>query len=352
MHQLSSKTLAATVAICLLLWLTGRFLFPVLLPFLLALTLALAAEPLVRVFRNRLHLPPWAASGIGVTVALMVALLTVVSLCAFLLRQLGQLTAILPDLEDTARQGMASLEGFLRDTAHKAPANVSSVLERGVESLFSDGSSLLSDVSGGVLRLASGVVTRIPDSALGVGTFLIAAFMLSARFPQLRQSFQQQLPQAWQERYLPAVKRLKKAFSGWLLAQLKLTAVTFGVLLLGFLLLRIHHGILWAAVVSLLDALPVLGTGMILVPWSLVCFLQGDPVRGVGLLGTYAAAAVLRSVLEPKLVGRQLGLDPLLTLLALYAGYRLWGLAGMILAPLLAVMAACLLRAGKESQTP
>jgi sporulation integral membrane protein YtvI len=349
MYQLSPKTVAVTVVIGALLWLTGRFLLPVLLPFLLALVLALAAEPVVRVFRNRLHLPAWAASGIGVTAALLVALLSVASLCAFLVRQLGQLASILPDLEDTARQGMASLEGFLRNAAHKAPANVSSVLERGVESLFSDGSTLLEDASGGILRLASGVVTRIPDSALGVGTFLSAAFILSSRLPQLRHLARQRLPQSWQEKYLPAVKRLKKAFSGWLFAQLKLTAVTFSLLLVGFLLLRIRHGILWAALVSLLDALPVLGTGMILVPWSLVCFLQGDPVRGLGLLGTYAAAAVLSSILEPKLVGRQLGLDPLVTLLALYAGYRLWGLAGMILAPLLAVMAAYLLRAGKDA---
>ena len=65
------------------------------------------------------------------------------------------------------------------------------------------------------------------------------------------------------------------------------------------------------------------------------------------MLGAYAVAAILRSVLEPKLVGKQLGLDPLVTLVALYAGFRLWGLPGMILAPLLAVIIAQLLAAGK-----
>ena len=116
---------------------------------------------------------------------------------------------------------------------------------------------------------------------------------------------------------------------------------------IAFLLLRVRSGILWAAVVALLDALPALGTGVILVPWSLVCFLQGSHARGLGLLGAYAVAAILRSVLEPKLVGKQLGLDPLVTLVALYAGFRLWGLPGMILAPLLAVIIAQLLAAGK-----
>jgi predicted PurR-regulated permease PerM len=139
-------------------------------------------------------------------------------------------------------------------------------------------------------------------------------------------------------------KKLKTAVGGWLLAQGKLAAVTFGVLCAGFLLLRIRHGILWAGLIAILDALPVLGTGIVLVPWSVVAFAQGEPVLAVGLLSTYAVAAVLRSVLEPKLVGRQLGLDPLVTLVALYAGFRLWGIGGMILAPLLTAVVLLMTR--------
>ena len=90
-----------------------------------------------------------------------------------------------------------------------------------------------------------------------------------------------------------------------------------------------------------MDALPVLGTGAVLIPWSVICFLQGQTVRGVGLLGIYAVVWLLRAVLEPKLVGRQLGLDPLLTLVAMYAGFRFIGLIGMIGAPLAAV---CIVR--------
>ena len=347
MQRTVLKKVAIALGVAAALWLTGKFLLPLLRPFVFALLLALAAEPLVRIFRQRFRFPPWVSAGFGVTAALTVAVLSVMTLCAFLLRQLGALAQVMPDLEGSARQGMASLEGFLLHTAERMPAGVRPVVTRGVENLFSDGDALLKNVSGSVLRLASGVVTRIPDSALGVGTWLIAAFMISARLPRLRQQFRSWVPQSWHARYLPVAKRLKKALGGWALAQLKLMAVTFGVLSIAFLLLRVRSGILWAAVVALLDALPALGTGVILVPWSLVCFLQGSHARGLGLLGAYAVAAILRSVLEPKLVGKQLGLDPLVTLVALYAGFRLWGLPGMILAPLLAVIIAQLLAAGK-----
>ena len=130
---------------------------------------------------------------------------------------------------------------------------------------------------------------------------------------------------------------MRTAVGGWLKAQIKLSAVTWLILTTGFFLLRVSYAPLWAAMVSLVDAFPILGTGTVLLPWALISFVQDNAARGMGLLGIYAVVSVTRSVLEPKLVGKQLGLDPLVTLAALYAGYRLWGLGGMILAPLLAV---------------
>ena len=145
------------------------------------------------------------------------------------------------------------------------------------------------------------------------------------------------LPQAFREKYLPAILELKHSVGGWLLAQLKLSGVTAVLLFLGFWALQIPYFALWAVLTAFVDALPVLGTGAVLIPWSLVCFLQGQKVRGLGLLGIYALVWLVRSVLEPKLVGRQLGLDPLVTLVSMYAGYKVFGLAGLILAPVAAV---------------
>ena len=112
--------------------------------------------------------------------------------------------------------------------------------------------------------------------------------------------------------------------------------VTWGIVTVGFWVLRLPYAPAWAALVALVDAIPVLGTGTVLVPWALVSFLQGDHLGAIILLCTYAGAAITRTVLEPRLVGRQLGIDPLMTLLALYVGYRLWGFLGLVLAPIAA----------------
>ena len=91
--------------------------------------------------------------------------------------------------------------------------------------------------------------------------------------------------------------------------------------------------------IALVDAVPLLGSGLVLVPWSVVSFLSGRSGEGIGLLITFAAAFLIRTALEPRLVGKQMGLDPLLTLVALYLGFQLGGLWGLIFAPILAVTA-------------
>lgn len=320
------------------LWIVFRFLLPCMMPFLLAGLLALAAEPLVTGLQRLLKLPRAASAIIGVAIALLLTILLVLALCALLVRQLGALAGVLPDLESATLSGLDSLEYWLLGLAQKAPENISSVLTHGVESMFSNGSALLNQVSSKLLVLASSVLKGLPDSALGFGTWILATFMLSARLPKIRLWLAAHVPATWSEKYFPFLVGLKQSLGGWLLAQAKLVGLTFCILAAGFLLLRIPHSVLWAALICLVDILPVLGTGTVLIPWSIVCFLQGNSLQAVGLLGIYGIITLLRSVLEPRLVGKQLGLDPLVTLLAIYAGYRLWGLLGMLLAPILAVV--------------
>ena len=342
-RKLSIWALAAVGA-----WFFLRYLLPVLVPFLLATLLALAAEPLVSVLHTRLKLPRAAAAAVGVLVALLIAVLVMVSLFALLIRQMGALTGALPDLEDAALSGMGALEQWMLNMMQKAPDGIRSVLSHSVSNMFSNSSALLDRVMEKLLSMASAVLKGLPDSALGFGTWVLASFMISARLPKLKAWLSSKTPASWKEKVLPQLQAVKASFGGWLLAQAKLVAVTFGVLVAGFFLLRIQHPFLWAAATCVVDILPILGTGTVLIPWSIVCFLQGDTLRAVGLLGIYGVVTLLRSVLEPRLVGKQLGLDPLTTLLALYAGYRFWGLFGMIFAPVLAALAVQIVSAPEK----
>ena len=321
------------------LWLGVQFLLPLGLPFLLGAGLALAAEPVVDFLCRTARLPRAAAVGVGVTATIAFLSLLVFLVCALVLRELGQLVKVLPDLEGAARSGMELAHRGLLGMADRLPPSMEQVLRRNVDAMFSGGTELVDRGVGYVLGLAGGVLSHVPDSALVLGTAIISGYMICGKLPRIRAWIRGRIPRQRLEKVLGTLKRMKGAVLGWMKAQCKLAGVTWAILSAGFLILRIPYAPLWALLVAAMDMLPVLGTGAVLLPWALVCLLQGDHAQAIGLAGTYTVVALTRSALEPKLVGKQLGLDPLVTLFALYAGYRIWGLGGMLISPLLAVAA-------------
>lgn len=334
MHRQLIRRAALLAGGFLGVWLCIKYLLPIAMPFLLGFLLALAAEPAVRTGTRLLKLPRWAASGIAVTFTLVLLMTLLGGLGAVAVKELGILAGRLPDLQETIHQTTDRLRQLAQNAASHVPQQMRPLVDRSVEGLFTTGSEMVEQATTRLPAAISGFLSRVPDGALGVGTGILSGFLFSARLPKLKGAIT--LPPQVQDRILPALRQGKKAVLGWLKAQLKLCLITWVVLLVGFLLLKIPYAPLVAGAVALVDAVPLLGTGTVLVPWAVVCLVQRQHLRSVGLLCLYAVAFVTRTVLEPRLVGRQLGLDPLVTLVFLYLGYRFWGILGMLLAPILA----------------
>ena len=341
------KPVISVLGLLLGLWLGVKVLLPLCFPFLVGAALALLAEPVVHILWRKARFPRALAAGVGVTGAFAALTVLFVLLCGLLVREMGALAGVLPDLTRTARSGILLLRDWMLGLTDRAPHSVQPLLRQNVEGLFSGGAGLMDKGIGYLLGLAGSLLSHVPDSALNLATGVVSAFMISAKLPRIRKWIRRRIPKEKLRAALKTLAGIRRAVGGWLLAQLKLTGVTLGILLSGLLILRVPYGPLWAIGICLLDALPVLGTGTVLLPWSLAAFLQGDRARAVGVLGIYAVISLTRSVLEPRLVGRQLGLDPLVTLFALYAGYKVWGLGGLLLAPLVAVTAVQVLKNGK-----
>ena len=299
------------------LWLTARILLPVGLPFLLGLGLARLARPLAARLRR---LPRGLAAFLSVTAVCLVA--------AAVLTGLGW-------AEPLQRLHTAALH-----LASRLPDGMGEAAAEWVDRLFAGGSVVADSVSQGVFGCVTRVLGWMPQLLLFGLTALLSAYFLAGDAPRLRALAARHVPEEWRARGGQLLVRLRAALRGYVLAQGKLLLVTFGVVSLGLLLaLRQPHAVLLGALIAVVDALPVLGSGTVLLPWAAVSLLRGSGGLAIGLTVTYAAAAFARSALEPRLLGRQIGLPPLLTLLSLYAGYRLFGLAGMILLPLAVLLA-------------
>ena len=340
MSDLLRKTFVF-LAITLALGLAAKHLLPVAMPFLLGAAIAWLAEPVVAPVAKRWK-RGWAA-GLGVTLTLAGVGALLALLGSLAVRQMGRLAQKVPELTHSAQQALTALQDWLVNLAEQAPESVRPRLQQTVLTFFSDGSGLVQQLGQHIPGVVTSAIGTVGSGALTVGTGILSAYLISARLPKLKVGIANRLPDSWREKTLPALRRVKTALGGWLKAQLKLCAVTWAIVGVGFLVLRIPGAVGWSLVVAVVDAVPILGTGTVLVPWAAVCLLRRESLRAVGLLCIYGAAALTRTVLEPKLVGRQLGLDPLTTLIALYLGFRFWGIPGLLLTPILASAAKSLL---------
>jgi sporulation integral membrane protein YtvI len=315
-----------------------RFLLPVLLPFAIGLLLAGAAEPAVRFLMRRGGFPRGIAAGISV-LALYVIL---GSLLWLLLRrgfyELSALSGALPQLFASLGQSAARLQAWLDRMVSQIPDGLGQLLQTGIDEFFRGGQALVSRVCEAALSMVSSAVAALPNAFLFLVTAILSSFMISAELPQLRTSLRHALPARWAGHVSAVTSALRQALGGWCIAQLKLMGITFALVTAGLFILRFPYALLFGTLTALIDALPIFGAGTILIPWGAIQFLQGNLRCGIGLLVLYGAAALTRTALEPRFIGQQIGVSPLLTLLALYTGYKFCGILGMLLFPIAAVI--------------
>lgn len=313
-------------------------LLPGLFPFLLALGLASLLEAPVRLLTEKVKLPrPWAAA-----VVLAVFTLLLLTGCAALLRRLWYELALLSGRFPALLEAVHTLDGWMERLLYRltvaAPPSSQAALKSALESAMSQISTLLSGLSARVLGWTARAVSALPAAGLFLFTTLLACFFILAGRPALFAFFRRQIPERWLPRLGQSAARLKEALGGWLRAQGILMLVTFLLLGAGFLVIGVDLALLLAAGVALLDALPVFGTGTVLFPWAAAELFSGNFHRGAALLALYAVIWLTRSLLEPKLIADRAGLHPLAALLAMYLGFTLFGVTGMLLAPLAAVV--------------
>lgn len=307
-----------------------------LLPFVIAAAAAMLLEPVVgRLCRCGWH------RGIAAGVCLITGLFAAAGLLWVLMGRLtdeaSALLTRLPGLLQELSVLLARWEGALAEYLDRLPEGVRQWLDRAVLDAEETLMQLPAAVSGKILGLLPALAASAPEALLFAITTVIGTYFFSASRPELVHFAARQIPERFLCRARLLRRDLRRTLGRWLRAQLILLAITFAALAAAFLLLRVNYALLLALLTALIDALPVLGTGTVLLPWAAAEILTGSYPLGIGLGITYAAVTVLHQSIQAKLLGDQLGLHPLAMLVAIYVGFRVWGVWGMLTFPLLAV---------------
>lgn len=227
---------------------------------------------------------------------------------------------------------------------------VSADFGKQIQGVFND---LLSQMGGIVNKFAPKGVEMMGSAAadltngfIGTVVMIIAAYFFIADRERLGEGFWKVIPEDLKPTVCNIKDKVIAALGGFLLAQFKIMCIVFVILLIGFLLIGNPYALLLALVISFVDLLPILGTGTILIPWTLVCFLQKDYRQAMFLIILYVVCLVARQFLQPKMIADSMGLDSMATLVLIYTGYKLNGMKGMILALLAGVIVLSLYRLG------
>lgn len=195
----------------------------------------------------------------------------------------------------------------------------------------------ISSLGGLFTRSAVGVASALPSLFIFFVAFFTSCFYLCRDKGEISEFFMSLLPPRLRE----GVPSLRESAAGvigkYLTASLTLCGITFFIVVVGLLCINCRYALLISLVIALIDFLPLLGAPVILLPWSIVCFVISDVKRGVALLIICIVVYVVRQIAEPRLIGKQMGLHPLAALSSVYIGAKTWGVAGLFLAPLVAV---------------
>ena len=168
---------------------------------------------------------------------------------------------------------------------------------------------------------------------------VLATYFMSSDKHKIVSFLDSQIPSDWLRNTRNVINNVFTALFGWLRAQLILMSVTFSEVLIGFLIIGIENALLLALIIALVDALPILGTGSILVPWAFIDLVfLGNTREGLSLALLWLITLFVRQLIEPKVVGHQIGIHPLFTLFGMYLGLQFMGVFGLFLGPICVVI--------------
>ena len=318
-----------------LLFKLGIFLFP----FTLALFFSIMTQPFSRFLEKKLKFSQKIATIVSI-VLFLVIFLGFISLSALRLSgEIYKLSIILnkyskeaQSLCNTAIDKIYSLLGYF-------PEGFDEQVKNSINGFIRMGTSKL----GSFINSLINFITSIPTIILYICITILSTFFISLDKNKIMAFLEQQFPESWIKKVYNIKREMFNVLGSYIRAQIILMTICFFELLisfniLSFLKFNLQYPLIFSIVICIIDALPILGAGAVLLPWSLISFATGDINLGLALLVIYFLVLSVRQMLEPKLISQNLGVHPLVTLISMYSGFKFFGVIGFLIGPVVMII--------------
>lgn len=319
----------------LVVYLFFKYVFELVLPFAIAWILASLLNPVVTLLSKHIKIP----RGIGTLLSMVTVLSVFFGALTFLFRQLWLqivgLAVAFPDYRLEIELVLDDLQVQLQGVMDKLPLpetlqSFDDIIKTALTSI----GSYLSDIATSTYT----VVSKVPNGFFFVIVVLISTFFMAKDYKMIKGFVKAQIPERFMNKIVFMRDGLKAALGGYIKTQLILMCFTSTICLVGLFILQRQYAFLVALGIAVFDALPVFGSGGVLIPWGIFHLISGNYAVAIGLFAIYVLIVVVRQIMEPKVLSTQIGVYAVATLMAMYIGLKVIGVFGLILGPVTMVM--------------
>ena len=313
----------------------GIFLFP----FTLALFFSIMTQPFSKFLEKKLKFSQKIATIVSI-ILFLVIFLGFISLSALRLSgeiyklsiNLNKYSKEAQSLWNTAIDKIYSLLGYF-------PEGFDEQVKNSINGFIRMGTSKL----GSFINSLINFITSIPTIILYICITILSTFFISLDKNKIMAFLEQQFPKSWIKKVYNIKREMFNVLGSYIRAQIILMTICFFELLisfniLSFLKFNLPYPLIFSIVICIIDDLPILGAGAVLLPWSLISFVTGDINLGLALLAIYFLVLSVRQMLEPKLISQNLGVHPLVTLISMYSGFKFFGVIGFLIGPVVMII--------------
>lgn len=326
------------------------FIFPKLItffmPFVIGWIISMIANPFVRFLEKRLKIVRKHGS-----MMIIIGVLAVVILLGYLgvsklVVETGNLIENLPQIYENWQEDFEEIGQNLQIVYNRLPKDTQESIMGITSNLSGYIGGLVQTVGEPTVAAAGNFAKNVPGTLIAIIMCILSAYFFTAERHEILDGLRKHVSGEMWDRVSAVITDLKRAVGGYFKAQFKIMVVVYVILVAGFLIMRINYSPLVAFAVAFLDALPFFGTGTVLIPWAVIKLLSADYELAAGLAILYAVTQVVRQVIQPKIVGDSIGMNPLATLFFMYIGYKVSSVIGMIIAVPVGMILINLYKAG------
>lgn len=309
------------------------------MPFLIAFIISLLMEPLIKKMMKKTQLTRKTSSIIIFIIVFGIILGSLIWGISTLFSEASNLLQGLNNYFDKAYILFQNFTSNFKFDGIKMPDEVLRLIQNSTDDILSKVYEWASLFLNNLLN----IVTSIPEISIYFVITITALYLICVDKIYILDQLEHHLPRVWVKKLGNHLRELITSLGGYLKAEATLILVSFIISLIGLYILKfagfnVEYPLLMAIFIGFVDALPILGSGTVMVPWAIIEGLNGDLNLGIAIIILLIIMSVVRQFLEPKLVSKNIGVHPIFTLIAMYTGFKFIGVIGMLLGPILLII--------------